>query len=76
MYRLKVRVQNGLLVGEAPAGLAEGTELELCVAEPDEDMSDDELAALNSVLDAAWRSLEAGRVRPAAEVLAELRDEQ
>jgi hypothetical protein len=76
MYRLKVRVQEGKIVGEAPAGLAEGTELELCIAEPDDDMSDEELAALNTVLDAAWQSLEAGRVRPAAEVLAELRNQQ
>jgi hypothetical protein len=76
MYRLKVRVQGGKFVGDAPAGLAEGTELELCIAEPDDDMSDEELAALNSVLDAAWQSLEAGRVRPAAEVLAELRNQQ
>lgn len=56
-------------MGEAPQGLAEGTELELYLAEPEEEM-----AALDRVLDAAWHSIEAGRVRPAAEVLAELRD--
>lgn len=60
-------------MGEAPEGLAEGTELELCLAEPEEEMSEEELAALNRALDAAWHSIETGRVRPAAEVLAELR---
>jgi hypothetical protein len=73
MHGLKVRVQGGKIVGEAPEGLAEGTELELCLAEPEEEMSDAEVAALDRVLDAAWQSIEAGRVRSAAEVLAELR---
>jgi hypothetical protein len=73
MHGLKVRVQGGRIVGEAPKGLAEGTELELCMAEPEEEMSDEELAALDRVLDAAWQSIAEGRVRSAAEVLAELR---
>jgi hypothetical protein len=54
----------------------EGTESELSVAETADDMSDEELAALNRVLDAAWESVRLGRVRPAAEVLAELRAKQ
>lgn len=70
---LRVRVQDGQLVGEAPAALAEGTELELCLSEPDEHMTDEEAAALERALDAAWRSVEAGRVRPARDLIAELR---
>jgi hypothetical protein len=73
MKALKVRVENGRLVGDAPEGIEEGTEFELCVAEPEESMSDEELAALNAALERAWRSVQAGRVRPAADLIAELR---
>ncbi len=73
MQALKVRVQNGKVVGDAPRGIAEGTELELCLAEPQDEMSDDELAALQGALDNGWRSMKEGRYRPAAEVLAEIR---
>lgn len=64
------------IMGKTPADPMEGTERELSVAEPAEDMSDEELAALNRVLDAAWESIQLGRVYPAAEVLAELRNKQ
>ena len=73
MEALKVRVENGKIIGDAPAGIAEGTELELCLAEPQDDMGDEELAALQVALDAGWRSMEAGRYRSAKQVLAELR---
>jgi hypothetical protein len=73
MNSLKVRVQGGQLVGDAPAGLAEGTELELCLAEPDEEMTEEQARELNRALEAAWRSLESGRARPVADVIAELR---
>lgn len=73
MKALKVRIEGGQLIGPAPAGLAEGTELELCLAEPEDDMTEEEIAALDRVLEAAWASLEAGRVRPVDELLTELR---
>ncbi len=73
MEALKVRVENGKIIGDAPRGIAEGTELELCLAEPQDDMSEDELAALQAALDAGWRSMKAGRFRPASQVVAELR---
>ena len=73
METLKVRVENGKLIGDAPAGLVEGTELELCLAEPDDEMSAAELERLRKALDAGWRSVEAGRFRPAEDVVAELR---
>lgn len=73
METLKVRVANGKLVGEAPTGLAEGTELELCLAAPDDEMSESELEALNESLDRAWHAIKAGRVRPAMDVVNELR---
>ena len=76
MEALKVRVENGKIIGDAPRGIAEGTELELCLAEPYDEMSKRELAALNAALDAGWRSIEAGRFRPAGEVISELRSKR
>lgn len=73
MKTLRVRVENGRIVGEAPPGLPEGTELELCVADPGDDMTEAELAELNRALEAAWVSVKAGHVRPAADVIAEIR---
>ncbi len=43
MQALKVRVSNGKLIGDAPPGLAEGTELELCLADSADEMSAQEL---------------------------------
>ncbi len=76
MEALKVRVENGKIIGDAPRGIAEGTELELCLAEPHDEMSDRELAALNAALDAGWQSMEAGRYRPAAKVISKLRSKR
>ena len=73
MEALKVRVENGKIIGDAPRGIAEGTELELCLADPQDEMSAEELAALQAALAAGWQSMEEGRYRPAAEVIAELR---
>lgn len=73
MQNLKVRVVNGRVVGDAPPGLPDGTELELCLADPGDDMTDDELADLNRALEAAWRSVESGRLRAAQDVISDLR---
>ena len=40
--------------------------------EPQDEMSEERLAALSAVLDAGWESMAAGRFRPAAEAVAEL----
>lgn len=73
MQHLKVRVENGKIVGQAPPGVPDGTELELCLADPGDDMTDEELAALNRAMEAAWRSVTEGRARPAADVISDLR---
>jgi hypothetical protein len=72
MKAIRVRVENGRITGDAPAGLPEG-EIELCLAEPDDEMTDDEAARLNDVLARGFESIRAGRFRPAAAVIADLR---
>jgi hypothetical protein len=73
MSALKVRVEKGRISGQAPAGLPDG-EHELCLAEPEDTMTEAELEELNSALEAAWQSIKAGRYKPAQTVLAELRE--
>ena len=72
MKAIRVRVENGRITGDAPAGLPEG-EVELCLAEPDDDMTDDEAARLNDALARGFESIKAGRFRPASAVIADLR---
>jgi hypothetical protein len=69
---IRVRVENGRISGEAPAGLPDG-EIELCIAEPDDPISDDELARLNEVLLRGLEAIRTGRFRPARDVIADLR---
>lgn len=72
MKALRVRVEQGLLTGEAPEGLPDG-EFEVCLADEDDDLSDAELARLNDVLRRGFAAIGGGRVRPAADVIADLR---
>ena len=76
MANLRVRVENGRIVGEAPPGLPEGTELEVALADPGDDMTEEELAELNRALEASWRSIKEGRLRLAEDVISELRSRQ
>lgn len=72
MKAIRVRVENGRISGAAPAGLPDG-DLDLCLADDDDEPSGEDLARLNDALARAFDSLAAGRFRPAADVLAGLR---
>jgi hypothetical protein len=72
MKAIRVRVENGRISGQAPAGLPEG-DVDLCLADPDDEPSGDELARLNEALERGFDSLKAGRVQAAADVIADLR---
>ena len=72
MKAIRVRVENGRISGEAPAGLPDG-DVDLCLADPDDEMSDEDLARLNDALARGFESIKAGRFRPARDVIADLR---
>jgi len=72
MKAIRVRVENGRITGDAPPGLPDG-EVDLCLAEPDDEMSDDELTRLNAALARGFESIRAGRFRGAADVISDLR---
>jgi len=72
MKAIRVRVENGRITGAAPPVLADG-EVDLCFADPDDDMSSEELARLNAALARGFESIRAGRFRDVADVISDLR---
>jgi len=72
MKAIRVRVENGQITGTAPPGLPDG-EVDLCLAEPEDDLSNEELGRLNAALARGFESIQAGRFRSAVDVLSDLR---
>ena len=68
----KARVRNGRLVLDEPTGLPEGKVVEL-TASVDDEMNEADLAKLDAELQKSVEAEKADQVRPAREVLAELR---
>ncbi|HEX6315763.1 MAG TPA: hypothetical protein VFZ73_12925 [Gemmatimonadaceae bacterium] len=73
MNPFRVRVEKGRLVLDEPTTLPEGTVVDLVANDEGDDLTDDERRALHEALSSSWRSADAGRLRPAAEILDELR---
>lgn len=73
MKAIRVRVENGRITGEAPPGLPDG-DLDLCLADADDDLSEAELARLNEALDRGFEAVKAGRFRPTQDVIADFRN--
>jgi len=76
MGSLLARVENGRLVLDEPTDLAEGTVISLVADDEGDDLTDVERRALHEVLSASWQSAQAGRLRPASAILAELRQKR
>ncbi len=72
MRAIRVRVDNGRITGDAPPGLPEG-EVDFCLTEADDDMSEADLARLNDALERGFQAIKAGRFRPARNVITDLR---
>lgn len=70
---IRAKVSSGRIIVDEPTLLPEGTTLNLVVDDEGDDLDDNEREALNAHLLAGWRSAQAGRVRSASELLAELR---
>jgi hypothetical protein len=71
MKAIRVRVENGRISGDAPPVTPDG-DLDMRIAEPEDDMSDEELARLNEALGQGFEQIKAGQFRPAADAIAEL----
>lgn len=73
MSALKAHVSNGMLVLNEPTSLPEGSEVELLPIDGWDELDEEDRRALHEALAASEEDVVAGRVRPAEEVLAELR---
>ena len=73
MTGFRARVQNGRLVIDEPTDLPEGTVLDLVVDDEGDDLTDEERAALHAAIERSVEDAKAGRVRPAADVVRDLR---
>jgi hypothetical protein len=76
MQGLKARVVNGRLIVDQPTALPEGTELDLTIVEPGDDLDDEERAELHAALARAWESARIGNCSPAEDLLKKLRTDQ
>ena len=72
MNPLRARVEKGRLVLDEPTTLPDGTVVDLVADDEGDDLTGEERRALHEALSTAWKSAEAGRVRPAAEIVNEL----
>ncbi len=73
VMRATAHVRDGRLVIDEPTDLPEGSEVEVELEIVDgDDLDDVDRAALHAALAESEDDVAAGRVRPAAEVLAEL----
>jgi hypothetical protein len=70
---IRAKVSSGRIIVDEPTLLPEGTTLNLVVDDEGDDLDGEERDALDAHLTAAWKSAQAGNVRPADELLAELR---
>jgi hypothetical protein len=70
MSSLRARVQNGRIVLDEPTALPDGTVIDLVAEDEGDDLTDADRVALEQTISKAWQSIQAGRGRPVAEVLA------
>lgn len=66
---IRAQVSEGKIVVDEPTDLPEGT----VVDDEGDDLDDEERRALHQHLDKAMANIKAGKFRPAADVLADLR---
>ncbi|MBI4611982.1 MAG: hypothetical protein HY720_00060 [Planctomycetes bacterium] len=71
---MRAKVTNGRLVVEGPVDLPEGMVLDLVIDDEGDDLTDGERDRLHAAMNRAWESAQAGRVKPAQDVLRHLRE--
>ncbi len=73
MSPLRARVEKGRLVLDEPTALPDGTVVDLVADDEGDDLTGEERRKLHQSLSASWKSAELGRLRPASEILNQLR---
>ena len=76
MQTLKAHVRNGRLIMDEPTDIPEGSEIELVIADDDDDNLDDkERERLHRALRKSWASAKRGDTRPVQEIIRKLKGE-
>ena len=70
---LRARVVKGRLVLDEPTDLPDGTVVDLFPDDGSNDLDDDERAERDAAIEKGWDEYQAGRSRPASEIIAELK---
>ena len=73
MGPIRARVKNGRLIVNEPTDLPEGTVLDLVQDDEGDDLTEEERKALRAEIRRSVRSAKKGQLRPAAEVIADMR---
>jgi hypothetical protein len=73
MNLLRARVAAGHLVLDPPVELPEGTEVDVGIVDPGDDLDAAERSRLDEALVRSWEQARAGHTRPAEELLQRLR---
>jgi hypothetical protein len=73
MGPIRARVKNGRLILDEPTELPEGTVLDLVVDDEGDDLDAGERRALRDAVERSVQELDAGKGRPAEDVLHDLR---
>ena len=73
MGPIRARVKNCRLIVNEPTDLPEGTVLDLVQDDEGDDLTEEEREALHAEIRRSVRSAKKGHLRPAADVIADLR---
>lgn len=73
MSFFRARVKKGRLILDEPTALPEGTVVDLVEDDEGGCLTEDDRRVLHEALEASWKSAETGRIRPASEIVGELR---
>jgi hypothetical protein len=73
MSPIRATVKDGRLVLNEPTSLPEGTTLDLVVDDGGDSLTPEERKVLDDAIAKAWASAQAGKLRPADQLIAELR---
>ena len=73
MTRLRATVKDGRLILGEPTSLPNGTTLDLVLDDEGDNLTPQERKVLDEAIAKAWASAQAGKLRPADQLIAELR---
>jgi hypothetical protein len=69
MRTLKAHVRNGRLIMNEPTDIQEGSEIELAIADDEDNLDEQERERLHRALRKSWASAKRGDTRPVREIM-------